>query len=101
MYLLKGVANQNRVIDMNRINMLSDNFALTPNGIEFLNNKPYQLPTNFLPQSVIDKMTPEELLAFKKQSGIGTTSYNPTTNADTLNNIYGNKAVAAKSRTKK
>lgn len=64
---LQDVANQNKIIDMNRINLLSDQFALTPTGIEVLNNRPYEIKTNYLSQYVIDKMTPEEYNAYKKQ----------------------------------
>lgn len=64
---LQDQANISKSINMNYANALNDNFAVTPSGVEFLNNKPFEFKTDYLPQSVIDKMTPQELNAYKKQ----------------------------------
>ena len=64
---LQEQANSNKVINMNTANALNDNFAVTPSGVEFLNNKPYELPNNTLELlKNYDKMTPAERIAFIK-----------------------------------
>ena len=64
---LQEQANANKVINMNTANALNDNFAVTPSGVEFLNNKPYELPNNTLELlKNYDKMTPAERIAFIK-----------------------------------
>ena len=64
---LQEQSNANKVINMNTANALNDNFAVTPSGVEFLNNKPYELPNNTLELlKNYDKMTPAERIAFIK-----------------------------------
>ena len=64
---LQNQANSNRVIDMNRANALNDNFAITPDGIVALNNKPYDIGYSGITQAQYDKMTPSERIAYQKQ----------------------------------
>ena len=63
---LQDQANISKSINMNYANALNDQFAITNQGIIPLNNKPFEFKTDYLPQSVIDKMTPQELNAYKK-----------------------------------
>lgn len=64
---LQDQANSNRVIDMNRANALNDQFAITPDGIVALNNKPYDIKYNGLLPKDYDKMTPSQRIAAMKK----------------------------------
>ena len=73
--------------------------------VEFLNNKPFEFKNDYLAlENLLKNGTPEEIFAFKKAKGLeasqGSRS-NPSTNTELINNIYGNKAVVAKAKTKK
>ncbi len=64
---LQGVQNRNDVINMNRANMLNDQFAITDTGIVALNNKPQRF--NFTTDEevkLLESMTPSEREAYKK-----------------------------------
>ncbi len=68
---LQEEANRKYVDQLNKANMLSDQFALVPGkGIIPLNNKPFEMKTNFLPKSVTDAMSPEQYNAYKKQMAL-------------------------------
>lgn len=97
---LQEQANSNNVIDMNRINLLSDQFAISPTGIEALNNKPYSFTNDYSAiENFLKTATPEQILAFKKQKGLkNTNTYNTTSNSDIIKNIYGNKVSSSKSK---
>jgi len=64
---LQDQADSNKIIDMNRINMLSDQFAITPTGMEVLNNKPFTLPSNAPLPADYDKWTPAQRIAYMRQ----------------------------------
>lgn len=67
---LQDQADRKYTDQMNKANMMSDQFALTPNqGIIALNNKPAELPKMYIPKAVYDKMTAEEVNAIKKKAG--------------------------------
>ena len=102
---LQDQANINKSVNMNYANALNDQFAITPNGIIPLNNKPFGIKNDYLTlENLLKNGTPEEIFAFKKAKGLEASqgsSYNPSTNTEIINNIYGNKAVVAKAKTKK
>jgi hypothetical protein len=64
---LQNQANSNRVIDMNRANALNDQFAITPDGVEFLNNRPLEVKYNGMLPKDYDKMTPSQRIAVMKK----------------------------------
>ena len=67
---MQDQADKKYTDQMNKANMMSDQFALTPNqGIIALNNKPAELPKMYIPKAVYDKMTAEEVNAIKKKAG--------------------------------
>lgn len=67
---MQDQADRKYTDQMNKANMMSDQFALTPNqGIIALNNKPAELPKMYIPKAVYDKMTAEEVNAIKKKAG--------------------------------
>jgi hypothetical protein len=65
---LQDQANSNKVIDMNRINMLSDQFAITPTGMEVLNNKPYEIAYSGESPKNHENMTASQVVAAKKRA---------------------------------
>lgn len=67
---LQEQANSNKVINMNTANALNNQFAITDQGVIALNNRPYEVKTDYLPQSAIDKMTAEEYNAYKKMMAL-------------------------------
>ena len=67
---LQGEKDRQYIDQVNKANMMSDQFALVPGqGIVALNNKPAELPKMFIPKSVYDKMTAEEVNILKKKAG--------------------------------
>ena len=68
---LQGEKDRQYIDQLNKANMMSDQFALVPGqGIVALNNKPAELPKMFIPKSVYDKLSAEEINAIKKKAGI-------------------------------
>ena len=65
---LQGEKDRQYIDQVNKANMMSDQWALVPGqGIVALNNKPYELPNNTLELlKNYDKMTPAERIAFMK-----------------------------------
>ena len=67
---LQGEKDRQYIDHVNKANMMSDQWALVPGqGIVALNNKPAELPKMFIPKSVYDKMTAEEVNILKKKAG--------------------------------
>lgn len=67
---LQGEKDRQYIDQVNKANMMSDQFALVPGqGIVALNNKPAELPKMYIPKAVYDKMTAEEVNAIKKKAG--------------------------------
>ena len=67
---LQGEKDRQYIDQVNKANMMSDQWALVPGqGIIPLNNKPAELPKMFIPKSVYDKMTAEEVNILKKKAG--------------------------------
>ena len=64
---LQDQANISKSINMNYANALNDNFAVTPSGVEFLNNKPYEMAYSGVLPKDYSTMTPEQRIAFMKQ----------------------------------
>ena len=103
---MQDQADRKYTDQMNKANMMSDQYALVPGqGIIALNNKPFEFKNDYLVlENLLKNGTPEEIFAFKKAKGLEASqgsSYNPSTNTELINNIYGNKAVVAKAKTKK
>lgn len=65
---LQGEKDRQYIDQVNKANMMSDQWALVPGqGIVALNNKPFELPNNTLELlKNYDKMTPAERIAFMK-----------------------------------
>lgn len=64
---MQNQVNSNKVIDINTANALNNNFAITPNGVVPLDNKPFMFTNNNLELlKNYDKMTPAERIAFVK-----------------------------------
>ena len=65
---LQGEKDRQYIDQLNKANMMSDQWALVPGqGIVALNNKPFELPNNTLELlKNYDKMTPAERIAFMK-----------------------------------
>jgi hypothetical protein len=59
-----GEQQKKEALAMNYANAKNDQFAVTPYGIEFLNNKPYEIK----PKPVSRDLTAAEELAKKKQA---------------------------------
>ena len=67
---LQGEKDRQYIDQVNKANMMSDQWALVPGqGIVALNNKPAELPKMYIPKAVYDKMTAEEVNAIKKKAG--------------------------------
>lgn len=64
---LQGQADRNYITNLNKINTLSNQFAITPNGVEYLNNNSYSVPTNTALNAELENMTPEQREAYKAQ----------------------------------
>lgn len=62
---LQGQANRNYITNLNKLNALSDQYAITPDGVEYLNNKAYQ-PSS-AENDMLDGYTPEQLRAYAEQ----------------------------------
>lgn len=62
---LQGQADRNYITNLNKLNTLSDQFAVTPDGVIALNNRAYQ-PDN-LENKMLEGMTPEQLKAYAEQ----------------------------------
>jgi hypothetical protein len=63
---LQGQSDRNYVTNLNKINTLSDQFAVTPNGVEYLNNTGMPVQDNKVLNKQLEEMTPEEREAYKK-----------------------------------
>jgi len=72
---LQGLANQsfvdqsaaqNNVRSMNYYNAGLDNYAITDNGIEYLNNKSTDIGLPFLSEEELSKMTPQQRIEYMK-----------------------------------
>jgi hypothetical protein len=59
-----GEQQKKEALAMNYANAKNDQFAVTPYGVEFLNNKPYEINNKPID---ISKKTPEEIHKIKKQ----------------------------------
>ena len=64
---LQGQADRNYITDLNKINALSDQFQVTPYGIEYLNNKSYSPKKNTEEEKYLATLTPEQRLLWEKQ----------------------------------
>lgn len=103
---LQNERDRQYIDQTNKANMLSNQFALVPGqGVIPLDNKPFEFKNDYVAlENFLKNATPEEIFAFKKAKGMESaqgSSYNPSTNTEIVNNIYGNKAAIAKSKSKK
>jgi hypothetical protein len=64
---LQGVQNRRDVANMNLINARSDQFAITPYGIEYLNNKGIPVQDNSFMNKKLEDMTPAEREEYKRR----------------------------------
>jgi hypothetical protein len=64
---LQGQSDRNYVTNLNKINTLSDNFAVTPNGVEYLNNKGLPVQDYSFLNKKLEEMTPAEREEYKRR----------------------------------
>ena len=64
---LQGQADRNYITDLNKINALSSDFAITDRGVEYLNNKPFSPTENKAESEYLKTLTPEERIQWQKQ----------------------------------
>jgi hypothetical protein len=66
---LQDQVNSNKIVNMNTANALNNQWAITPQGVIPLNNKPYEFKPDLERYDAIRKMTPEEYNVYKKMMG--------------------------------
>lgn len=63
---LQGQSDKNYITNLNKFNTLSDQFAVTDSGVEYLNNKGLPVQDYSFLNKKLDDMTAEEVEAYKK-----------------------------------